>query len=137
MSALINLVLSCCWFFFLSFFELHQFLRNCTQTKVHHLFIPGWLKVTQTSFVLLFEKKLLVRKNIKKHGYKVYKNNVFVLSSKHIGYVPMVSCTLWWPNVRWLRTKLALKMITVSTSKCAKSRSHEQTKIYNTIIRFI
>lgn len=29
---------------------------------------------------------------------------------------------------RSLTTKLALKMITVSTSKCAKSRSHEQTK---------
>lgn len=123
MSALINLVLSCRWFFFLSFFELHQFLRNCRHTKLHliHLFIP---------FFLLFKKKLLFRKNNKKHEHKVYKK-MFLSSSKHIGYVPMVSCTLWWPNVRGLRTKLALKIITVCTSQCAKSRSYEQTKIYN------
>lgn len=63
---------------------------------------------------------------------------MFLSSSKYIGYVPMVSCTLWWPNVRGLSTELTLKMIiTVSTSQCAKSRSYEQVKIYNTVIRFI
>lgn len=62
---------------------------------------------------------------------------MFLSSSKYIGYVPMVSCILWWPNVRGLRTELTSKMITVSTSQCAKSRSYEQTKIYNTIKRFI
>lgn len=128
MSALINLVLSCRWFFFLSFFELHQFLRNCRHTKVHHLFIP---------FFSSFWKKYYLGKNNKKHEHKVYKKKMFLSSSKYIGYVPMVSCTLWWPNVRGLRTELTSKMITVSTSQCAKSRSYEQTKIYNTIIRFI
>lgn len=73
MSALINLVLSCRWFFFLSFFELHQFLRNCRHTKVHliHSFIP---------FFLLFEKKnYYLGKNDKKHEHKVYKKNVFII----------------------------------------------------------
>lgn len=129
MSALINLVLSCRWFFFLSFFELHQFLRNCRHTKLHliHLIIP---------FFLLFEKNYYLGKIIKSMNIKYTKKCFYHLKN--------ILDTYPWSRVHYdgqtfvdFVRPLTLKIITVSTSQCAKSRSYEQTKIHNTIIRFI